>query len=261
MKKIFSAILAAALVVSSLAVSTAAHKDFKNLGEVPTTDEKITLDGKLDDIYKQGFTMDIATRTDGKTGGATGKAYLVYSGNTMYCFVDVKDPEVCPIDPAKFASAFWTNEGAEFTLDYKNDGSTRHKYMAVYDGNKMKAGDAKEEDFEVKGTNSATGWTIEYKVTMPADIKAGAGLGISILLDDMTDGGKTRGIIRPVQSAKPGDNEVAKFDYIVLGSKKVSLPKAAAPATAPATADPMTIALAASALAAAGIVVSKKKER
>lgn len=258
MKKIFSAILAAALVVSSLAVAASAHKDFKNLGNVPATDEKITLDGKLDEIYKQGFVMDIATRTDGKTGGATGKAYLVYSGNTMYCFVDVKDPEVCPIDPAKFANAFWTNEGAEFTLDYKNDGSTRHKYMAVYDGNKMKAGDAKETDFEVKGTSSATGWTIEYKVNMPADIKAGAGLGISVLLDDMTEGGKTRGIIRPVQSAKPGDNEVKKFDYIVLGSEKVALKKA--PAAAPATADPMTIALVASSLAAAGIVVSKKRK-
>ena len=89
MKKIFSAILAAALVVSSLAVSTAAHKDFKNLGEVPATDEKITLDGKLDDIYKQGFTMDIATRTDGKTGGATGKAYLVYSGSTAFPLLSI----------------------------------------------------------------------------------------------------------------------------------------------------------------------------
>jgi tRNA-binding EMAP/Myf-like protein len=96
------------------------------------------------------------------------------------------------------------------------------------------------------------------KPSISADIKAGASLGISILLDDMTEGGKTRGIIRPVQSGNPGDNEVKKFDYIVLGSEKVALKKA--PAAAPATADPMTIALVASSLAAAGIVVSKKRK-
>lgn len=274
MKKICSTLITGALLVSSLAVGVSAHKDFKCIGEVPSTDELIELDGELDEIYKQGLILDIATRTDGKSGGATGKAYLVYSVDTMYCYVDVTDPDVCAIDEGKIASAFWENEGTEFTLDYKNDGSTRHKYMAIYDGHKLKAGDAQEEDFEIACKMTDKGWAIEYEVTMPNDIKAGSDLGINILLDDITDNGSTRNIIRLDQSGTPGDNEVEKFDYITLSDTVVALEVAETaapvedvasedvtiePTTAPATADLITLALAAAGFSAAGVIASKKR--
>lgn len=275
MKKICSTLLTGALLVSSLALGVSAHKDFKCIGEVPSTDEMIELDGQLDEIYKQGLILDVATRTDGKTGGATAKAYLVYSVDTMYCYVDVTDPDICAVDEAKVASAFWENEGIEFTLDYKNDGSTRHKYMALNDGHTLNAGDVQEGEFATACTITDNGWAIEYEVTMPNYIEAGSELGISILVDDMTNGNSTRNIIRMVQSGNPGDNEVAKFDYIKLNDTVVALeaPETVAaadtvvadaaetvPTTAPATADPLTLALVAAGFAAAGVVVSKKRK-
>lgn len=260
MKKITHLALAALITVGTLSFGVSAHKDFKSWGNVPSTDTAITIDGKIDEIYKKGLIVNVATRTDSKTGGATGKAYLVLSGSNLYCAFEVNDSEICAADNAKDA---WMNDGVEVTFDWKNDGSTRHKWMVRYDGNVVPAGEGKADAVKVVATSTKTSYIVEMAYALPDGVKAGSQIGINLLIDDMTEGGKTRGIIRSVQSGNATENEVAKFDYIVLSADKVSIPVVTAPAgkteTAPKTFDSTAILLAASAVSAAGIFASKKR--
>ena len=76
MKKIISMILAV-LMLASLSLAVSANSDGNNWGDIPMFKGEIKLDGEKDDIYDMGFTVDIKNRTDGKTGGATGLAYML----------------------------------------------------------------------------------------------------------------------------------------------------------------------------------------
>lgn len=258
MKKIISLAMAAMLTVGSMVIGVSAHKDYKSWGNVPTTDTKITLDGKIDEIYKKGLVIDIATRTDGVTGGATGKAYFIWSGSNIYCAIEVKDADICALDDAKNA---WEQDGIELTYDWKNDGSTRHKWTVRYDGRVTKSGDATDDETKVAAVKSDGSYVIEVVTTLPDGVKAGSQIGINVLIDDMSNNNAARGIIRSVQSGNATENEVAKFDYIVLSADKVAV-EAAKPTTPPAaaqTADALSLTVAAAAIGAAGIVVFRKK--
>ena len=262
MKKFISLALAAMLAAGSLAVGVSAHKDFKSWGDVPATDEKITLDGKIDEIYNKGLIIDIATRTDGVSGGATGKAYFIWSGSDLYCAIEVKDPEICALDDAKNA---WEQDGIELTYDWKNDGSTRHKWMVRYDGRVTKAGDVSVDAIKAAATTADGSYVIEMVNALPDGVKAGSQIGINVLIDDMSGGNATRGIIRSVQSGDATENEVAKFDYIVLSADKVAneAPKAEAPkqdvTQAAQTADALSLTAAAAIIGAAGVILFRKK--
>ena len=262
MKKFISLALAAMLAAGSLAVGVSAHKDFKSWGDVPATDEKITLDGKIDEIYNKGLIIDIATRTDGVSGGATGKAYFIWSGSDLYCAIEVKDPEICALDDAKNA---WEQDGIELTYDWKNDGSTRHKWMVRYDGRVTKAGDASEDAIKAAATTADGSYVIEMVNALPDGVKAGSQIGINVLIDDMSGGNATRGIIRSVKSGDATENEVAKFDYIVLSADKVAneAPKAESPkqdvTQAAQTADALSLTAAAAIIGAAGVILFRKK--
>ena len=253
MKKIFSIGLAALLCTATLSAGVSAHKDFKSWGDIPKTATKITVDGKLDDIYKKGLIVDVNLADGGKTA-ATGKAYFVWADDGLYCAVEVNDPEICALDASKNA---WEQDGIELTYDWKNDGSTRHKWMIHYDGTVVKAGDATVEAIEVKATSTDKSYIIETKATLPDGVKAGSGIGVNVLLDDMSDGNKTRTIVRSAQSGGAKENEANKFDYIVLSDKKVEITAAKPTTTAPATADLSVIA--AMLAAASGVVISKKR--
>lgn len=255
MKKIFSLALAAALCAAALGASVSAHKDFKSWGDVPKSATKITLDGKLDEIYKKGLTVDINLADGNKANAASGKAYLLWTDDGLYCAIEVKDPDLCAIDTSKNA---WEIDGVEITYDWKNDGSTRHKWMIHYDGTAVKAGDAVLEAIEVKATSTKDSYIIETKAALPDGVKAGSGIGINLLLDDMSDGNKTRTIVRSAQSGSATENEVAKFDYITLSDKTVEITASKPSNTAPATAD-LSIVAALLASASGAVVISKKR--
>lgn len=256
MKKIISLAVAALLTVGSMAVGVSAHKDYKSWGNVPATDAKITLDGKVDEIYKKGLVVDVATRTDGATGGATGKAYFVWSGSNLYCAIEVKDADICALDDAKNA---WEQDGIELTYDWKNDGSTRHKWMVRYDGRVTKAGDASVDAIKVAATKADGSYVIEMVNALPDGVKAGSQIGINVLIDDMTKNNSARAIIRSVQSGNATENEVAKFDYIVLSADKVAVAASKPATTAPKTADALSLTAAAALVGAAGAIVFRRK--
>ncbi len=254
MKKIISLAMAAMLTVGSMVIGVSAHKDYKSWGNVPATDAKITLDGKIDEIYKKGLVVDVATPAN----GATGKAYFVWSGSNLYCAIEVKDADICALDDAKNA---WEQDGIELTYDWKNDGSTRHKWMVRYDGRVTKAGDASADAIKAAATKADGSYIIEMVNALPDGVKAGSQIGINVLIDDMSNNNAARGIIRSVQSGNATENEVAKFDYIVLSADKVAVEaaKPTTPPTAAQTADALSLTVAAAAIGAAGIVVFRKK--
>lgn len=253
MKKIFSFALAALLCTAAATVGVSAHKDFASWGDVPRTSEKIVLDGKLDEIYSQGLVVDIDI-ADGNH--ATGKAYMLWADDGLYCAIEVNDPEICALDLSKNA---WELDGVEITYDWKNDGSTRHKWMIHYDGTVVKAGDATEEAIEVKATKTDSSYIIESKAALPDGVTAGSGIGINLLLDDMSGGNSTRTIVRSKQSGGASENEVAKFDYVTLSADKVSLKKEEAPTQAAQTADVSTVAALLTAVSGAALMLKKRK--
>ena len=260
MKKIFSAGIAALMCATALTASVSAHKDFKSWGDVPKTAAKITLDGKLDEVYNEGLVVDVNLADSGKTGTATGKAYFVWADDGLYCAVEVKDPDICAIDESKNA---WEQDGIEITYDWANDGSTRHKRLIHYDGTVVKAGDATVEAIEVKADKTADTYIIETKAALPDGVKAGSGIGVNIVIDDMTDDNSVRTIVRSAQSSGAGENDVANFDYISLSDKEVGNGTAPAAAdtdtaAAPATFD-LSVVAALLAAASGAVVVSKKR--
>ena len=252
MKKIFSFALAAILCTATMSAGVSAHKDYESWGDVPTTSDKIVLDGKLDDVYKKGLVVDV-NLADGNHANA--KAYMIWNDDGLYCAFEVTDPDLCEIDLSKNA---WELDGVEITYDWKNDGSTRHKWLIHYDGTVVKAGDATLEAIEAKATNTENSYIVETKAILPDGVKAGSGIGINLLLDDMSGGNSTRTIVRSAQSGNASENEVDKFDYITLSDKKVSA-AVAKPAAAAQTAD--LTAVAAVLAAASGAVVASKKRR
>ncbi len=256
MKKIFSnasrLVLAALLCTSTLAVGASAHKDFASWGDVPYTSDKIVMDGKLDEIYKQGLIVDVNI-ADGDH--ATAKAYLLWADDSIYCAFEVTDPELCPVDLSKNA---WEIDGVELVYDWKNDGSTRHKWLIHHDGSALQAGDASLDAIEIKATETANSYIVETKTKLGDGVDVGSGIGINLLIDDMSGGNTKRTIVFSAQSGNATENEVAKYDYVVLSDKKVSTKKET-PASAAQTADVTAVAALMTAVSGAALALKKRK--
>lgn len=268
MKKVISIIMLFALTLI-LTVGVSGHTSGQKWGDVPKTLTPVEIDGKLDDVYKQGLSFKIDRRTDGKTGGSTGVGYLLHDGKYIYYFVSVTDPEYCDIDLSRLATSCWTNEGVEFTIDFKNDGSNRTKITAYWSGESLASGDGKAEMFKHAGVRTDKGFDIEIRLELQQGAKTGSDVGIQCLINDMTEGNKTRGIIRCPSSLNCGDNEVAKFDYVTLSDKEVAVVETTAPPAAKApdaaktpaaqTADITVIAVLCGLLSFAGTAVCRRR--
>ena len=71
MKKYLSLAVAALLAAGALATTVSAAPGTKSWGDVPKTSDKLVLDGKLDEVYKQGLKVDVSTfRESGKSDSA-----------------------------------------------------------------------------------------------------------------------------------------------------------------------------------------------
>ena len=259
MKKLFSSILCAALLVSTLAVSASAVDAGKNWGDVATTKDTIVLDGKLDAVYKKGYKQTVNTiRESGKPATASAEVYYLWDTNYLYVCADVKDAEIIIPDQAKKDSA-WTQDGVEFCFDLANDGKTLSKWTVWCDGTQIFKSSAAITDAEYKCTMGTDGYVVELKVKAPSAFKAGNKIGCNIILDNNTKAAG-RVLVRAPQSLNATENEQAKYDYIALVDTVVTGVEKK-PAASANTFDPATIAVVASALSAAGLVVLKKKSK
>ena len=277
MKKL-ALILAILTVLTVLALPAAAVEAGKNLGELPQTTEKITIDGKKDTIYDQGMKFDCTLPYDAtKTTDTTIKGYLLWDGKkTFYAFVEVKDKTPVAWTEEQYKKSPWSIDSIELFFDFNNDGKDRDQYR-IDNGGKPTYYDTatKYEGLDKYGFDAwgfqktSDGYCVEFQISdYRNQVKAGGHVGIDAPINDMKDA-STR-IVYNYKSSQSSKGTVTKFDYIVLGTKVVTNPvattKAAATTAAKAattaaakTADVSVIVAAVAVAALAGVVVCKKK--
>ena len=281
MKKI-ALILALITILGVLALPVAAVETGKNLGELPQTTEKITIDGKKEAIYDQGMKFDCTLPNDAsKKSDVKVAAYLLWDGKkTFYAFVDVTDKTMTsPWKEEEYKAKPWTIDSIELFFDFNNDGKDRDQYRIDFSGKptyydtKTYYEDLAKYGFDAWGmTKTANGYAVEFKVSdFRNQIKAGGHVGIDWQVNDRTGADETTKVVYHFNSSLQAKNAVAKLDYITLGSKVVTTPvattkaaattaaKAATTAAAAKTADVSVVIAAVAVAAVAGVVVLKKK--
>ena len=257
MKKYLSLAVAALLAAGALATTVSAAPGTKSWGDVPKTSDKLVLDGKLDEVYKQGLKVDVSTiRESGKSDSAKGTGYYLWDGDYIWACIEVTDSELLKNDEKKKTGNYWECDGIEIMYDFANDGKTLSKWTVWYEGEFTSKSSNAITDSETKTTYTDKGYTIEVKTKLPDGVKASSLIGVNLLIDNMTSAGRT--IVRAPQSANATENELAKYDTITLSDKTVTAKKATTAAAQ--TADPITLAALSIAAAAAGVVASKKRK-
>lgn len=267
MKKLLvSLLLGAMLLALALPVSAAAGGDI--LMGTPT------VDGKLDDIYKQSVSIDSKGSTINKSGAGFdapemgGITYLLYDAKYLYICTVVKDAKVIESDDAYIKEANpWKNDTVENYVDW--DG----KITAAADAYKVAAdGYAKK----LYGGTSITGGTA--KATRTSD-----GYIVEIAIPNLKKTGDTIVYGLQINNINAADRATALylrcgFNTHKLSDKKVTLPvvttaattKAAAATTAKAaasttkaaqTADMSVVVALVSVALSSGAVLSIKKRK
>ena len=269
MKKIIMT-LTMVLLVMSLSVPMFAAADGDSWGKVPATPDKISIDADMDAIYADGLSTVVTVPAKPEyTTGAKGEAWLLWNGkDTLYIYAEIMDKEV--IDPKAGANA-WDTDSLEVFIDYSNTNArTRDQYRIDVSGaptyyatetvNKDKVGEYGFEKWAAKKIDG--GYAVEFQIKAYKEpIKAGMKIGFDLQINDMyMSGGKETRATYHSPSKLAANGSAAKYNYIELSAEEVSIPVEApkADAKAPATADPMLILMAVSALTG-GIVISKKR--
>ena len=242
MKKFITLLLAGAMAASLAVAANAA--DLKALKGTPT------VDGKLDDIYKQAGSIVTNAGVSKVWAAGTGEAnsdskattYALWDDKYIYFATEVKESTV--VDTG--INSNWKADAVELWINYNN---TKDKVSVDAFGTKVygNAASVPQADCKFGATNDKTGYVVELAIPI-ASYKAGDSIGISIQINDFLDAAATNG-------AAWGSQKVG--DTITLSAEAVKLPEA--PKASAATADPAALALLAAAASAAGIVVSKKK--
>ena len=172
MKKLFTSMLAASMVVSAFGISALAAESGTAYGEVPATAEEISIDGVKDEIYDQGLKIAIAD-PDSSTPDdtTTGEAWLLWNGSdTLYAYVEVKDSDVIVYDGTPNA---WETDSVELFLDYSNTvARTRDQYRidikgvaTYYDTTTYTGDDTKAYGFENWAVNEMDGgYAVEFEI-------------------------------------------------------------------------------------------------
>ena len=127
MKKITSLLLIACLTLSIFGAVAVSAADNEILKGTPT------VDGKIDEIYKQSLTITYAgadkNATEQKWGDDTMTAYALYDDNYLYLAAEVKDDDVVSADKDWILSNNnpYQNDVIEFRLNYKGDTGVQFK--------------------------------------------------------------------------------------------------------------------------------------
>lgn len=264
-------ILASALLITSL-VATSITSAFAieggtAYGNVPKTTETITMDGKMDAVYKEGLVVkSLAVDEKGNAATASFTAYLLWNGtDTIYCWADIVDST--PYDAPADAQA-WDTDSLELFIDYSNKLSrTRDQYRVDIDGvgTYYETKTLTNEECLPYGfigyaaEKTSTGYSVEFAMKAYKEtIAAGQNLGFHLMLNDMISAGNRVNIHSDACNNTPN-----KFGYITLSDTTVKAPAATTTTTttptAPATFDISVVLAAVAAVAGAGVVVSKKK--
>lgn len=240
MKKL--AFLLSVLLCAGMSVPALAHKDNKSIGEVPQYSGEIVIDGEMDEIYEYGlrYTADQEVLADTEealkpdpSAGVTAELYTLYSGSTLYYYIEVDDPQLMAHDTSV---KLFRNECLEIAWDFTNAGDTedgRWKYMIPADSSVAfeTRGDITADAVKIATTRYATGYSIELALDTTKvngiSIAPGSEIGFVYFIDDIrADGGY--GIMPVISNADGYHAEVSNapqvMDYFVLGTTEAALP-------------------------------------
>ena len=208
-------------------------------GTIPAVSEEIVIDAQKDSMYDSAAKVNINQLGLGlqveDNSIATGTAYLAWKDGYLYCYADILDNQVVVPTEEQLKSP-WSCESLEFYLNPKDNdvkcetkgyriGMTgyasafnfKHNVNRndVYEYN----GDQTEGLIETAGTQTDTGWAVEFKVPME-EAKAGQRVGIQFMINDVyinSDGGIRLNYIR-AENVNGGDTW-DNYGYGVLGEK------------------------------------------
>ena len=263
-------LLALTLVLSALITGVSAHVDGGNLGDVPNTAEKITVDGKKDEIYDQALKVKVDQPNGTSEVKATADAWLLYSDGRLYVYAEVTDKDI--VDPTADLqeSSPWSTDSLEVFINEKNsdDAADIMQYRidctgfpSVYNqGGLAEYGQGKADSyFTYAARNTDNGYAVEYSI--PVSAKE---IGICFQVNDvLSDGSQTWAMAHSDVTGSGANSWTAgEHPYVTIGGSPVALAAAATddPPASPSTFDITAIAAVGAALSAAGYALTKKRK-
>ncbi len=257
MKKLLAALLAASCILASgLSVSAAGTEILKGTP---------TLDGKLDDIYKQSVMVDSQGAKLNPVSGADvtkasemrGITYILYDDKYLYMCTTVTDNTLMTRADSYFATGtnFWQNDNVEDYVDFAaaiTAVSDPYKIAGDAWGKKLYGGDSIKDGI-LKATHADKSYVVEIAIPIQGK-KAGDAIVYALQINNQIE----------AEGAKMVYLRTTPTKY-TLSSKSVELPKAAetaaaSTAKAAATFD-MIVPTAALLMAASYVGIRKNKHR
>ena len=261
-------LLALALVLSALVTGVSAHVDGGNLGDVPNTAEKITVDGKKDEIYDQALKVKVDQPNGTSEVKATADAWLLYSDGRLYVYAEVTDKDLVDPTPDAQSSSPWTTDSLEVFINEKNsdDAADIMQYRidctgfpSVYNqGGLSEYGQGNADSyFTYAARNTDNGYAVEYSI--PVSAKE---IGICFQVNDvLSDGSQTWAMAHSdVTGSGAGSWNAGEHPYVTIGGSTVALAAATDDAPSASTFDVTAIAAVGAALSAAGYALTKKRK-
>ncbi|MBE6559913.1 MAG: hypothetical protein E7662_02205 [Ruminococcaceae bacterium] len=279
MKRLAVMAMALVMIVCALALPASAVTANGLYGNVPLYKGTINVDGKMDEIYKQGLKIEAVDYSEKYASDSRADVYLLHDGKNLYVLIDAKSGyPISDYNPKYDGAASWNTTCIEFFLDWSDAAAKAadgYKYYARLDGGLFggyKAADKPESQTTYKVTvDKATGkFVMEFQFPMRDGAATGKNIGINMMFDSDKTMGKDKNATRSIRGILPGvGNDAQKFKSVTLSNTEVKLAAATtaattkAPATkptAPATFDAGIVLAVVAAAAGAGVVVSKKRK-
>lgn len=264
-------LLALTLVLSALITGVSAHVDGGNLGDVPNTAEKITVDGKKDAIYDQALKVKVDQANGSTSVNATGEAWLLYADGHLYVYAEVADKDLVDPDPDTQSSSPWMTDSFEVFVNEKNSDVEADimqyridcaGFPSVYDRNGLAEYGPGNADsyFTYAAKSTDNGYAVEFCV--PVSAKE---VGVNFQINDVLSDGSQSLAMAPskVTGAGAGSWTPGEYPYITIGGSTVSLPvedSGEATDGSAATFDFTAVAAIGAALSAAGYALTKKRK-
>lgn len=271
MKKLLSLLIPMILVLS-LSVPVFAAESGKNIGTLPGTAEKLTLDGKKEAAYKNALHINEMVSHDGKAAPlAKTDFYLLYDKDAIWVFCEIEDSTLTTkADDPKQPS--YKVDSIEIMLDMTNKGENiadQTPWQCRIDHNNQVSGRLGQkgtslflrksdggtvEFFDAVAVKTDKGFNAEFRIPLPKTPAKGDKIGLNLCYNDWDKDDGTRIFLVSTPGVSSWNAE--KFDFVTLG--EIAKPKSD---VSTQTADPLTSAAVCALIAGAAYTASKRKAK
>ena len=259
-KRTVSITAAALILASALCVGTSAAPNGKDLGSVAQVKAAaVKVDGKKDAAYDNALKLKSEHNPD---ANVYADIWVLWQKGYITFYAEVTDNKLEDKGAATQSSSPWSNDSIEIFVDDNNDGvNYGMQYRVDFTGyGSWKDRNANKNYytkalcdgvFEYAAVKTDKGYTAEMSV--PTTAKEGDKVGIMFQINGIS------GTSLLVKTSGNSGWDTKDYPFVTLGAMVAEKP-AAAPTTAPATADPISLAaLAALASGAAFVALGKKR--